>query len=208
MNKEFKKDTRKERPSLLSNLQSGAIAIGKQEDILTAIKSDENLKGLTDQTGIIFENVNSATEFTKLAEGTFIIAQKFNLYSGKDDKNPKQIITWCPANYKDLLLLFNITTKPTTDFVDGNDIRIDDNYPSFLGKNIKKVFSKIKEEEYENDPVLKQFINCYIMEDNYTLANTVFYRLYIDNFKFANSPIKYLKAARDKKLSPKNNEYK
>lgn len=198
-----KKEIRKERPSKLTNLQSGAIAIGKQEEILAAIKSDENLKCLTDQSGIVFDSVESMKEITGLEDGTFIIAQKFNLYFGKDDKDPKHIISWCPCNYKDLLSLYNITIEPATDFVE--DVRIDDNYPSFLGKNIKKVLSKIEPEVIERDQVLKQFIDCYVNGEEYTLANTVFYRLYIDKFSFEGFPVTYLKAARDKKLSPKNN---
>ena len=195
---QMKRATKK--PSIIENLKSGAIAIGKQESILAALKNDPEFAELTDQNQKKqWKDVENMSEMTTLEDGTYIIAQKFSIFNPDDTKT--QVIIWSPVNYQDMLKVFKIIegTPETMIYSEAEDLST---LPSFLGKNIKKVFSKIEAPQYE----IETFVRSYIIDEEYTLNNNTFYRLYVDDHKTNknnNFNIRSLKATRDSVLSPK-----
>lgn len=188
------------RPSLLESLKSGAIVIAKQDDILKAIKSDESLYSLTDQNySHGFASIESMEEITGLKDGTYISAQKFAPRKA-DGSIGVPVIVWCPTNYKDILAIYGIVEGDEKDMIHGGpDFKDLKNFPSFLGKNLKKVFMKIEEPKFE----VETFVISYVNNEEYTLANNTFYRLYVDESRRNNFKINSLKATRDNDLSPK-----
>jgi hypothetical protein len=195
---QMKRETKK--PSIIENLKSGAIAIGKQESILAAIKNDPEFSVLTDQNQKKqWKDVENMSEITTLEDGTYIIAQKFSIFNPDNTKTP--VIIWSPVDYKDMLKVFKITegNADTMIYSEAGDLK---ELPSFLGKNIKKVFSKIEAPQFE----IETFVRSYVSDEEYTLNNNTFYRLYVDdhkNNKNSNFNIRSLKATRDAVLSPK-----
>jgi len=195
---QMKRETKK--PSIIENLKSGAIAIGKQESILAAIKNDPEFSVLTDQNQKKqWKDVENMSEITTLEDGTYIIAQKFSIFNPDNTKTP--VIIWSPVDYKDMLKVFKIIegNADTMIYSEAGDLK---ELPSFLGKNIKKVFSKIEAPQFE----IETFVRSYVSDEEYTLNNNTFYRLYVDdhkNNKNSNFNIRSLKATRDAVLSPK-----
>lgn len=193
---QLKRETKK--PTIIENLKSGAIAIGKQESILAAIKADSEFCELTDQNmRSAWKDVEAMTNITGLPEGSCIIAQKFSIFNADGTKTP--VIIWSPVNYQDMLTVYGIYEGDAENMI-YSDSKDPNTLPSFLGKNIKKVFSKIEDPQFEIDTFVKSYIN-----GEYTLNNNIFYKLYVsDNakgkFKFG---IRTLKATRDLTLSPK-----
>lgn len=194
---QLKRETKK--PTIIENLKSGAIAIGKQESILAAIKADSEFCELTDQNmRSAWKDVEAMTNITGLPEGSCIIAQKFSIFNADGTKTP--VIIWSPVNYQDMLTIYGIHEGDSENMIYSESYDIN-TLPSFLGKNIKKVFSKIEDPQFEIDT----FVKSYVSDGDWTLNNNIFYKLYVDDhskskFKFG---IRSLKATRDLTLSPK-----
>ena len=189
------------KPSIVDQLKSGAIALGKQEAILAAIKKDAELSALTDQNGIsVWANVENIADITHLPEGSFIAVQKFSIFDPNNKENSKNVINWSPTNYKDMLEIYGIVEGNKDVTISSVDTVVPfEQLPSFLGKNIKKAFEKCDNPEYE----VKNFIDSYVKDEKFALSNNIYYRLFIDYGRGNGIKIAVMKAARDLSLSPK-----
>lgn len=191
------------KPSIQEQLHNGAIALAKQEIILEVLKNDPEFAELTDQNQHKqFKDVESMQEITTLEDGTFIAVQKFNIFVKDGEENKKvPVINWCPCSYQDILKIYKITEGDQDTTIGAEKIEIEDFrvLPSFLGKNIKKVFSKIQEPKFE----IETFVNSYVKDESFALSDNIFYRLFVENKQGKNFNMISLKAARDTNLSPR-----
>lgn len=173
---------------VVESLKGGAIAKGAAEEILEAIKSDSELSAMKTHLGVVLKDAESI--YASLDPKDQIIAQKFNLYDENGDLK-ENVIVWAPCSVENFLRLSGVTVDDKGNY----DNTIDrDHRPSFLGKNIKKAFTGIK----DADNTVNTFVSSFV-EGDYQLGNNVFYQIYISK----GNGLTVLKVARDYELSPK-----
>ena len=175
----------------VESLKEGAIAKATAQEIIDAIKSDSELSVMRTHLGVELANADSISNYDGLDPEDQIIAQKFNLYN-EDGELKENVIVWAPCSVENFLKLSGVAVDKDGNY--GNTVERD-HRPSFLGKNIKKAFSNVK----EPDLILQAFISSFV-EGEFQLGNNVFYQIYVST---GNNGINTLKVARDFKLSPK-----
>ena len=174
----------------VETIKAGAIAKGPAKDILEAIKSDSELSAMKTHLGVAFKDAESISNYPGLNPDDQIIAQKFNLYDENGDLK-ENVIVWAPCSVEDFFKLYGVAVNDEGKYI--NTIERD-HRPSFLGKNIKKVFTSVE----NADPIVQAFVSSFV-EGDYQLSNNVFYQMYV----FTGNGLTVLKVARDYNLSPK-----
>ena len=177
-------------------LCSGKILVAPLKIIEGIITKNDELRELTDQSNRkFFDSLSNIARWgaTQPSNDEQVIAKLYydnNFYK-------KRILYWAPCNADYLLRIIGIEFENGK--IDHCNFVPRENQISFLGKDIKKAFSKGTS---CNDDIIDRFMKRYIY-NAHTIADNCFYTLYIRQDKNCTD----IRCSRDIQLSPRNPKY-